>query len=318
LEMVYGNVAVAPFSEVRAVVPPPASAGVTCFGSKPKKEDVPPGYTVSPFNSKYWDTPEAFYLDAMDTWESNTGSQRCIAVGARGKATPAELGGALAAGANWCVSGWVEQSSKIAEYPITTELTPGCAAKPGVKTYIPPDNKAGVVCFGVKPSAEANKLNAHKARPFNASQWSMFGESKLSSSGFLACDGAYVDKELYQNLYSILKSMYGPETATQFKLPDLRGVFLRGADNGRGLDPGRQPGSYQEDDFKSHTHSAYVASSNSNNVDGQGWSPQPWYLVNSYQTSDRGVGAYKNNLTQATGGEETRPKNVALMPYIKY
>ena len=41
-------------------------------------------------------------------------------------------------------------------------------------------------------------------------------------------------------------------------LPDFRGVFSRGWDNGRGLDSGRTLGSYQADNIKSHSHSGSV------------------------------------------------------------
>jgi len=37
-------------------------------------------------------------------------------------------------------------------------------------------------------------------------------------------------------------------------LPDFRGAFLRGNDNGRGFDTGRVLNTYQADDIKTHLH----------------------------------------------------------------
>jgi phage-related tail fiber protein len=37
-------------------------------------------------------------------------------------------------------------------------------------------------------------------------------------------------------------------------VPDLRGEFIRGWDDSRGVDSGSAFGSAQADDFKSHTH----------------------------------------------------------------
>jgi len=77
---------------------------------------------------------------------------------------------------------------------------------------------------------------------------------------------------------------------------DLRGKFVRGLDLGAGVDSGRTLGSYQADDFKSHTHTMNAAG-----YGGAG--PQAaynWATIGTYQTG-------------ATGGTETRPKNVALI-----
>ena len=65
-------------------------------------------------------------------------------------------------------------------------------------------------------------------------------------SGYLYADGSTFDALVYPELNTVL----GGNT-----LPDLRGVFLRGLDDGRGLDSGRTLGSYQADEFKSHSHS---------------------------------------------------------------
>lgn len=61
-------------------------------------------------------------------------------------------------------------------------------------------------------------------------------------AGWLLCDDTLYDKDVYSDLYEVLKNggsecIYG-ETASTFHIPDLRGCFLRGTDHGAGRDPG--------------------------------------------------------------------------------
>ncbi|KAK3606825.1 hypothetical protein CHS0354_018419 [Potamilus streckersoni] len=54
---------------------------------------------------------------------------------------------------------------------------------------------------------------------------------------------------------SLVQSLYGVgDGATTFRLPDLRGEFIRGWDNGRGVDRERLQGSSQADVFQHHQH----------------------------------------------------------------
>ncbi len=57
-------------------------------------------------------------------------------------------------------------------------------------------------------------------------------------AGWLACNGQAFDKGVYPQLAKAYPTGY---------LPDLRGVFIRGWDNGRGFDNGRTLLSYQKD-----------------------------------------------------------------------
>lgn len=95
--------------------------------------------------------------------------------------------------------------------------------------------------------------------------------------------------------------------STTFRMPDLRSVFIRGLDNGRGLDIGRpynNGGGYEADEFKSHAH---------------GYNPGDNNGV-SDDADDRNVmiPGSQSRQTDAVGGAETRPKNVAYTAYIKY
>ncbi len=97
------------------------------------------------------------------------------------------------------------------------------------------------------------------------------------------------------------------EASTKFQLPDLRGEFLRGYDHGRGIDSGRQLGidGWQEDEFRSHIHHSTTLA----NLTGSGgdieWGGGDANRIYGFDT-------------QATGGPETRPRNIATVFYIKY
>ncbi|MBR9914013.1 MAG: tail fiber protein [Algicola sp.] len=57
-------------------------------------------------------------------------------------------------------------------------------------------------------------------------------------TGYLSCDGSAVSRNTYAELFAVIGSTYGNgDGATTFNLPDYRGEFLRGLDNGSGTDP---------------------------------------------------------------------------------
>ena len=56
-------------------------------------------------------------------------------------------------------------------------------------------------------------------------------------SGYLECNGAAVSRTTYAALFAIIGTNYGTGNGSStFNLPDLRGEFIRGFDNGRGAD----------------------------------------------------------------------------------
>lgn len=56
--------------------------------------------------------------------------------------------------------------------------------------------------------------------------------------GFLACDGSAVSRSTYAALFQAVATSWGAgDGATTFNLPDLRGQFVRGVDDGTGRDP---------------------------------------------------------------------------------
>lgn len=94
-------------------------------------------------------------------------------------------------------------------------------------------------------------------------------------------------------------------------LRDFRGEFIRGWDDGRGIDTGRTFGSAQADAFKSHGHSIN-GSQNGDFIGLTGGTQGGWGLAAG--TNNAIYRAYAMN----TGDAENRPRNIALLPCIKF
>lgn len=108
--------------------------------------------------------------------------------------------------------------------------------------------------------------------------------------------------------HSYLRSWYGlGDGSTTFNVPDLRGEFVRGWDDGRAIDSGRTLGSFQADAFKSHNHAPPTGTFLNSNGSGT-----------SLQSGAGTPVDYNVTTTGSTGGTETRPRNVALLACIKY
>ncbi|RON64308.1 phage tail protein [Pseudomonas fluorescens] len=126
--------------------------------------------------------------------------------------------------------------------------------------------------------------------------------------GFLELDNSVQSSALYPDLSAYLGGKFnkGNEGVGNFRLPETRGEFLRGWDHGRGSDVGRAVGSWQSDEVKAHAHTTvyelvtdlFAAGTVTRN------------FVQDYGTSN-------NVQTNAAGGAETRPRNVAVMWCIK-
>jgi microcystin-dependent protein len=127
--------------------------------------------------------------------------------------------------------------------------------------------------------------------------------SVTAPNGYLVCDGAEISRTEYENLFNVIGDTFGVGDGTNtFNLPDLRGEFIRGFDGGRGIDSNREFGSFQGDEFKSHTH-GYESG-----VDDLTLSPG----------SNLNTRMVQSKQTQSTGGAETRPRNIALQYCIKF
>ena len=108
-------------------------------------------------------------------------------------------------------------------------------------------------------------------------------------TGWLKCNGAAFSAEEYPELAKVYPTN---------KLPDLRGEFIRGWDDGRGIDSGRTLLSAQDGSIEAHGHDYNGAIYTSS---GHSWA----------NTTDAGHRAY-SGFTSSYGGSETRPRNIAF------
>lgn len=70
---------------------------------------------------------------------------------------------------------------------------------------------------------------------------------------WMEADGRLLSRSTYAELFAVIGTTYGSTNGSNFRLPDLRGEFLRGWDNGRGVDDGRALGSHQGDAIRNIT-----------------------------------------------------------------
>jgi len=149
--------------------------------------------------------------------------------------------------------------------------------------------------------------------------------TSTAPSGYLECDGSAVSRSTYSALFAVTGTTFGSgDGSTTFNLPDLRGEFVRGWDNGRGVDSGRNIGTSQADATAKnglsltdpgHEHNlkatqfggASLGHLESNAVEGQ----STGLLTAAAETTTETTGI------TLSGDSETRPRNVAMMYVIK-
>ncbi|MBO6808843.1 phage tail protein [Thalassospira sp.] len=127
-------------------------------------------------------------------------------------------------------------------------------------------------------------------------------------TGWLVCDGSAISRTEYADLFATIGTLWGHgDEVTTFNLPDLRGEFVRGFDDGRGVDDGRAFGSAQSDEFKSHYH-GFVNQLGAQDAGNDG------YITTGDDPVDQSLA---NSVTDNAGGDETRPRNIAMTYAIK-
>jgi microcystin-dependent protein len=174
---------------------------------------------------------------------------------------------------------------------------------------------ADVICVGVgvatiaSAALTATKTYSYQTQlyDFDTPQGTVIWQAseEMPNGGYLYCDGSAISRSLYARLFAKLGTNYGVgDGSTTFNLPDLRGYFIRGFDDGAGVDSGRVFGSTQQDELEAHDHDLTVF---------QGGGGAGFTNPNAGST-----GTPQTIQTEATTGTETRPKNVAMKAWIKF
>ncbi len=157
------------------------------------------------------------------------------------------------------------------------------------------------------------------------------GGSVSPPPGWLLCDGSAVSRTTYAALFAAIGTTAGGgDGATTFNLPDYRGLFLRGFDQGNGEDPdgasrtamnsggntGDKVGTVESDQLASHVHyssgsCSFMTAVAANVGDGPACGPSSCSTGNLGYMGDEAT-------TGNAGGSETRPKNAFVNYLIKY
>ena len=153
----------------------------------------------------------------------------------------------------------------------------------------------------------------------------MYGGA-AAPSGYVLCDGASLLRAgTYAELFAAIGVTFGTADGTHFNVPDMRGIFPRGAGTNGTLDDANGAafaatyGEYQNDTFQGHRHSQSAGNA--------GW-PIPTGAAHDWAGWDTGVNWVSNSAvldptTDTAHGvprtsTETRPANLVLTFIIKY
>ena len=156
-------------------------------------------------------------------------------------------------------------------------------------------------------------------------------------TGYVKCNGAsYSRTGTYAALFAVIGTTYGAADSSHFNVPDLRGEFVRGFDDSRGVDSGRNVGTSQGGENAQHNHAASSSvseSSHTHNMRGLALnggsgsvaitlgSGQSYQIGYSNSISSRTSGSATTGLSVSTTtsnqGSEARPRNIAMLYIIK-
>ncbi len=218
------------------------------------------------------------------------------------------ISGTLTANVNLIFPAWIK--SWVVHNNCTGNFTITCRTASGTGVVVIPGLVSRLFCDGVNMSDETYNPNndmVGMVAPFAANS---------APTGWLAADGSLVSRITYARLFSRIGTTFGAGDGTStFALPDMRGEFVRGWDNGRGVDAGRAFGSWQkgsvivgDDGVAGDNVASYnVADKTTVGLDLGGSEQYPISTVAATQSTLRGNTFYGYS----------RPRNYALLYCIK-
>lgn len=163
------------------------------------------------------------------------------------------------------VDGWMPHATVATRavlgkaYPAGTKVI--CVQnEPNSKLVDPLAKSQNLADVPSKPTARANLdvfSKAESAAIGKAPGDVFYTARSTAPAGSLKANGAAISRTAYAALFAVIGTTYGGgDGFNTFNLPDLRGEFLRGVDDGRGVDANRALGSGQAGQISAHTHGA--------------------------------------------------------------
>ncbi len=171
-----------------------------------------------------------------------------------------------------------------------------------------------------RKAADADKLDGKDSSVYAPPGAVIAYAAPRPPEGWLECNGATISRTAYADLFAAIGTVFGVgDGATTFSLPDLRSEFIRGFDDGRGVDSARDFGTAQistqvpiDDDDKQVVG---ALSRIKNNLPGLGYEPaQLGDIYLHYSVKSGTAQKHKDPIYLAS----IRPRNVALLYCIKY
>ncbi|WP_082049803.1 phage tail protein [Thalassospira sp. HJ] len=146
-------------------------------------------------------------------------------------------------------------------------------------------------------------------------------------TGWLVCDGSAVSRTDYADLFATIGTLWGHgDQVSTFNLPDLRGEFVRGFDDGRGVDDGRVFGSWQKPSivgFDTQDDAVWSASTQlTSGAIAESLGLDNYDTENYPQGRLRGIGTNATSTLPGAAGASgysgsVRPRNIAMTYAIK-
>ena len=134
-------------------------------------------------------------------------------------------------------------------------------------------------------------------------------------TGYLKANGALVSRTTYAALFAAIGTTFGAgDGSTTFALPDLRGEFVRGWDDGRGIDSGRVFGSQQGASTLANRMVYTNLSGNQGEISPNFTNGENGVLIGSapFQTSTT------FSTSQNASRYDLRPRSIAMLACIKF
>lgn len=206
--------------------------------------------------------------------------------------------------------GFAEYDPAMAPYPQGATVRSGSTnyiSSAGNNSTVPGAAGASWVILGgdTTPVGTTIMFNAESAPP-----------------GYLIENGAAVSRTQYAALFSVIGTRFGAGNgSTTFNLPNSGGEFPRFAYPGQTVDSGRVVGSKQGDAFRSHFHPTDFRVPPGAGNFGSEAEASKYQRAPAHPTQDRqdySGPAMSQASTDVSGSNETRPRNIAKLPCIKF